>query len=186
VPGQNPPRTCNDTGYPIVVTGPGATVIDELPPTLTSVPADLTVDATGPTDTVVTYTTPTATDNAPGPVTVACTPQSGSAFVVGVTTVMCTAVDASGNAATVTFSVTVQNTFDSLCHVTRLEIGKEGIAHSLCVKLEGAADAALRGDTAAVDGKLNAYINEVDAHSGDVLTPQQAADLESLVRLLMP
>jgi hypothetical protein len=184
-PGQTPPRTCDDTGTPIAVTGPGATVIDEIPPTFTSVPADMTVDATGPADTVVRYALPTATDNAPGPIAIACTPESGSAFVVGTTTVTCTATDVSGNTATATFNVTVQNTFDSLCRVTKLAVAKQGIAHSLCVKLEGAAASAARGDVSAMNGKLNAYVNELEAQSGKALTAQQASDLEGLARLLM-
>jgi hypothetical protein len=57
---------------------------------------------------VVTYVTPTATDNCPG-VTVACVPASGSVFPLGTTTVTCTATDASGNTATCSFSVRVFN-----------------------------------------------------------------------------
>ena len=181
----NVTRFCPDVAVPINVTGPGATVIDEIPPTFTFVPADMTVDATGPTDTVVTYPAPTAVDNAPGTVAISCTPASGSGFVVGTTVVTCTATDASGNVATATFDVTAQNTFDSLCRVTRLEVTNEGVAHSLCVKLEGAEDAAARGDSQAADGKLGAFTNEVEAQRGKTLTAQQAQDLEGLAALLL-
>ena len=101
-------------------------------------------------------------------------------------TVTCTATDVSGNSATAGFRVTVQNTFDSLCRVTRLEVTNGGVAHSLCVKLEGAADAVASGDTAAATGKLGAYVNEVEAQSGKSLTDQEAQDLEGLGQLLMP
>ena len=105
---------------------------------------------------------------------------------MGDTTVTCTATDVSGNSATAGFRVTVQNTFDSLCRVTRLEVTNGGVAHSLCVKLEGAADAVASGDTAAATGKLGAYVNEVEAQSGKSLTDQEAQDLEGLGQLLMP
>ncbi len=57
---------------------------------------------------VVNYTT-TATDNCPG-VMVVCNPPSGSAFPKGTTTVNCTATDTSGNTASCSFTVTVNDT----------------------------------------------------------------------------
>jgi hypothetical protein len=164
-------RLCTDAEVPIRVTGPGATVIDEIPPTFTFVPSDMTVDATGPTDTVVTYPSPTATDNAPGPVAIACTPASGAMFSVGATVVTCTATDVSGNVATAIFNVAVQNTPDSLCRVTKLDVAEPGVAHSLCAKLQ--------------HGDFGPYINEVEAQSGKSITEQQALDLEGLAQLLM-
>ena len=65
-----------------------------------------TVNAGGET---VTYSTPTATDDEDGPVTVLCTPPSGSVFPVGATTVVCTASDSSGNASATSFTVTVND-----------------------------------------------------------------------------
>ncbi|HMG33209.1 MAG TPA: choice-of-anchor Q domain-containing protein [Blastocatellia bacterium] len=50
----------------------------------------------------------TAQDNCPG-VTVACAPPSGTCFVVGTTTVSCTATDASANTASCSFTVSVFN-----------------------------------------------------------------------------
>ncbi|PER22687.1 MULTISPECIES: HYR domain-containing protein [Bacillus] len=52
---------------------------------------------------------PTVTDNCPG-VTFSCSPASGSFFSVGTTPVTCTATDASGNTATCSFTVTVNDT----------------------------------------------------------------------------
>jgi hypothetical protein len=92
-------------------------------------------------------------------------------FTVGTTVVTCTATDMSGNVATATFNVTAQNTPESLCRVTELDVTKEGVAHSLCVKLE--------------QGDFGAYINEVEAQGGKSLTDQQALDLEGLAQLLM-
>src|SRR5262249_20319904 len=64
---------------------------------------------TDPTGTTVTYNNPTATDNEdPNPV-VTCDPASGSKFVVGTTTVTCTARDANGNVSMAkTFKVVVR------------------------------------------------------------------------------
>jgi hypothetical protein len=58
---------------------------------------------------VVTYTTPTASDNCSG-ATVVCSPPSGATFSKGVTTVTCTATDASNNTGSCTFTVTVNDT----------------------------------------------------------------------------
>ena len=58
---------------------------------------------------VVSFTSPLATDNCTG-TTVVCTPASGSTFAAGSTTVNCVATDASGNTASSSFTVTVNDT----------------------------------------------------------------------------
>ena len=50
----------------------------------------------------------TAIDDVDGAVSVSCDPKSGSRFPVGRTTVLCSAMDDSGNAATAEFTVTVK------------------------------------------------------------------------------
>jgi len=85
---------------------------DETPPSFSDVPRDIAITATGPGGAVVTYTAPTATDAVNGAGLVTCTPISGSMFALGVTTVTCTASDASANLATVTFTVTVSANMD--------------------------------------------------------------------------
>ncbi len=54
------------------------------------------------------FATPTPSDNCPG-ATTACSPPSGTAFPKGTTTVTCTATDASGNTASCSFTVTVND-----------------------------------------------------------------------------
>ncbi len=71
-----------------------------------TVPADITVSATGPQGAAVSFTA-TATDNTDGAITPVCVPASGSTFAIGTTAVVCTATDAAGNSATGTFNVTV-------------------------------------------------------------------------------
>lgn len=82
-------------------------VPDGTPPTITGTPADISVTSTDPAGAVVTYASPTATDDVSGVVPVTCVPASGSTFRAGTTTVTCTTWDAAGNSATTSFAVTV-------------------------------------------------------------------------------
>jgi HYR domain len=50
----------------------------------------------------------TATDGMDGAVRVSCLPRSGSRFVIGRTTLRCTATDSSGNTGRAAFTVTVK------------------------------------------------------------------------------
>lgn len=65
---------------------------------------------------VVTYTTPTATDNCAGTPTVVCDPASGSTFQKGTTTVTCTATDPHDQTAQCTFHVTVNDCEKPVIH----------------------------------------------------------------------
>jgi len=84
------------------------TVACNTPPTIIC-PANI-VQSTDPgqCSAVVNYQV-LATANCGGAVTVNCSPPSGSSFPTGTTTVNCTATDSGGNAATCSFSVTVQD-----------------------------------------------------------------------------
>lgn len=80
------------------------TVTDHTAPTVT-VPADITLEATGGA-TAVTFTS-TAADLVDGSVASTCAPAPGFGFPVGTTPVNCTATDAHGNTGTGRFSVTI-------------------------------------------------------------------------------
>ena len=105
-----------DGNYDCVITAAGAvqtisnaahlTVLETVPPVIGTCP-DISVFTTDPAGAVVTFTSPTATDNSPTPPTVTCVPASGSLFPLGTTVVTCTTRDGSGNTATCTFSVIV-------------------------------------------------------------------------------
>jgi hypothetical protein len=83
-------------------------VIDTTPPTV--VVSNRTVNATGADGAVVTFA-PTVSDLCdPSPV-MNCVPPSGSVFPIGTTTVSCTGSDASGNAFSNSFTVTVQQIY---------------------------------------------------------------------------
>ncbi|HMC68932.1 MAG TPA: HYR domain-containing protein, partial [Mycobacteriales bacterium] len=84
------------------------TVRDTTGPIVT-VPANATIDATGPTGAAFTFTA-SAADTVNGVVAVSCTPTSGATFAPGTTTVTCTAIDSHANASTKTFTVTVTDT----------------------------------------------------------------------------
>jgi hypothetical protein len=81
------------------------TVRDRTAPLLT-VPADITVAATGASGAVVTFSA-SATDLVDGSITPVCVPPSGSTFIIGTTTVNCTATDNAGNSASSSFEVIV-------------------------------------------------------------------------------
>ncbi|MBI4470930.1 MAG: HYR domain-containing protein [Acidobacteria bacterium] len=84
-------------------------VLDELPPRLSNCPGSLLVsNDPGQCVAVVNYTVPTVADNCSG-ATVACSPSSGSSFTIGLTTVTCTASDSSGNTASCSFTITVND-----------------------------------------------------------------------------
>jgi hypothetical protein len=86
------------------------TVQDTTPPAIGAVPAPLKVEATDARGAVVTFTSPTATDQVDGTVPVICTPASGTVFPVGTTTVTGTATDAHKNQSITRFTVTVADT----------------------------------------------------------------------------
>jgi len=83
------------------------TVLDITAPEFTSTQGDITVNAGADGTAMVSFSTPTATDNSGQSPLMSCDPPSGSAFGVGTTPVTCTATDAAGNEAEQTFSVTV-------------------------------------------------------------------------------
>ena len=82
---------------------------DTQKPVFSGTPADQIVEAISAAGASVTYTAPTATDNLDGDVAVACEPSSGATHPLGNTGVTCTAADAAGNVASVSFSVTVRD-----------------------------------------------------------------------------
>jgi hypothetical protein len=70
-------------------------------------PQPIAATATTNAGTAVTYNKPVATDDFDSTVPVNCTPQSGSNFALGKTTVVCTATDSAGNSTSKNFDVTV-------------------------------------------------------------------------------
>ncbi len=94
--------TCSFT-----VTVEGNCTVDNEPPVISNCPADITVGATNGSGTA-TWTEPTASDNC-ALISFSSTFSPGASFPVGVTTVIYTAGDLSGNGSTCEFNVTVVN-----------------------------------------------------------------------------
>jgi hypothetical protein len=84
-------------------------VQDTTVPAFTGVPAPFTVEANGPTGSVVNFPSIIgAVDLVDGPIAVVpCAPLSGTKLPIGTTTVNCSATDAHSNTGRVAFSVTV-------------------------------------------------------------------------------
>jgi probable HAF family extracellular repeat protein len=91
--------------FDVTVTQTAPPPADITPPTL-SLPADISVTAPDGVGIAVSYSA-TALDNVDGAVSPICNPASASRFLVGTTTVGCTATDAAGNSASGSFRVTV-------------------------------------------------------------------------------
>ncbi|HTY87080.1 MAG TPA: HYR domain-containing protein [Candidatus Acidoferrum sp.] len=78
---------------------------DATPPVI-QCPADIVAGSCDTNGAIVDFTV-TATDNCSGPVSIVCTPASGSLFPAGTTPVRCVASDTCGNTNQCTFNVTV-------------------------------------------------------------------------------
>jgi hypothetical protein len=98
---------CNSTSVQQTIV-----INDTIFPVISNVPTNITV-ATGPgratCDQVVTWITPTASDNC-GIASFTSSANPGATFPVGTTTVTYTAIDTSGNTSTASFTVTVVDT----------------------------------------------------------------------------
>jgi hypothetical protein len=85
------------------------------------------------------------------------------------------------------FAVTIglhRLSYSRLCLLTHRLVTKAGIAHALCVKLQNAEAAAVRGNTNARDGLIGAYINQLRAQTGKSVTAENADALVALAERL--
>ena len=155
------------------------TVADKEPPTL-GVPADFAVNATSPAGAVVTYKV-IASDNV-AVASLTCSPESGTTFPVGTSSVTCVASDPSGNRASATFHVTVLSVQAQISNletsVTSLALST-GTTTSLLAKLNGALAAANAGDVATACASLQDFINETQAQAGKKISISDANTLSA-------
>ncbi|XP_033104830.1 serine-rich adhesin for platelets-like isoform X2 [Anneissia japonica] len=103
------------------------TVVDNEDPVLSNCQSDITVKARGSNEATVTFTLPSVQDNSGRSIAIICNSggslvTSPSIFSVGVTRVVCTATDVSGNAAECEFSVVVERVLVEL-NVDKVVIG---------------------------------------------------------------
>ncbi len=92
------------------------------PPTL-ALPSVILVNATSAEGAVVTFTA-TASDPEDGALTVTCVPASGSTFVIGTTSVACSATDSANASVTGSFTVTVNPLSLGVPRITSMVVAK--------------------------------------------------------------
>lgn len=128
-----------------------------------------------------------ATDDLSGVASSTCANISGAAytFALGNNSFSASATDNAGNQGSGSTAFTVTVSAASLCNLTKQFVSHNGIANSLCVKLNAAAAAAARGNTNAKQNQLGAYINEVQAQAGKAVSAANAATLAALANALM-
>ena len=83
-------------------------VVDNIPPVITGCPTNITASADASCQATVSWTAPGFSDNCAGAM-LGVSKAPGSLFNIGITTVVYTATDAAGNAATCSFTVTVND-----------------------------------------------------------------------------
>jgi len=163
---------------------------------LTGMPANITVNATHLSGAVVTYSAPTAIDEAgdsPAP-SVSCTPASGSTFAIGTTTVTCTATSADDTPSTVSGTFTVTVTFRPTPASVKADINQflaagmiksPGLANSLLAKVDAASALQASGDCAGAAASYQALINQLQAQSGKGIAAAAASALIAEVQSLI-
>jgi hypothetical protein len=101
---------------------------------IAGIPADVTVNAAGPSGATVSYTAPTGVDEDGSAIAVSCDHASGSLFPIGTTTITCSASDGDDTPSTrtATFKVTVNDTDLALtaapADITAVATGPSGAA----------------------------------------------------------
>lgn len=126
------------------------TVKDTQAPTITC-PGNITVPSNPGTSTAVVTYSATASDNCAG-VTVAFSPASGSTFNLGTTQVTATATDASGNTATCTFNVTVNQSQVIQLSSPTYSVNESGGAATLIITRSGNTSGTATVNYATSDG----------------------------------
>lgn len=149
-------------------------VTDSTPPVITA-PSSVTADATSAAGATVAYSV-SATDETDGAVAATCTPASGSAFAIGTTTVTCSATDAAGNAAAVSFTVTVRGAAEQLASL-RTAVTGAGPGKSLAAKVAAVQAAVAGGDRLVACSALRSLALELRAQSGKSISAATASSL---------
>ncbi|KKW20132.1 MAG: hypothetical protein UY63_C0001G0037 [Parcubacteria group bacterium GW2011_GWA2_51_10] len=82
-------------------------VADTTDPEISNMPENQTIEITEGDSSTASYSSPTATDNIDGSVSVSCSPESGATFALGATSVRCSATDSAGNETIASFTIEV-------------------------------------------------------------------------------
>jgi hypothetical protein len=145
---------------------------------LSGVPANMTINATGPMGATVNYAPPTVSDEDASLPMPACSPASGTTFAIGTTTVNCAVSDAddSNSPVNASFMVTVKGASAQLVDL-RQAVQGVGPGTSLGDKVQSAQSYLASGDVADTCSTLTAFIHEVKAQSGKSIPVAQASQL---------
>lgn len=147
------------------------TVEDTTAPAIT-VPASMTVEATGPGGATADFSAG-ASDIVDGPIVTECVPASGSLFALGATTVTCTATDAAGITGSATFDVTVVDTTSPVVTVpgpiTVEATAPNGATVTFAPTADDIVDGAIVPDCTPASGSVFALgSHQVDCTATDV------------------
>ena len=102
-------------------------------------------EATSAAGATVTWPAVTAADAVDGVLTAACTPDSGSTFALGTTTVTCTAADLAGNRSSITFEVLVLDTTAPALTLPESIVAEATSADGAAVSYQASATDAVSG-----------------------------------------
>jgi hypothetical protein len=151
---------------------------DTTAPAIT-VPANVTVDATGPKGAPVAYSASAKDDHDQSP-SLACKPASGTVFPIGDTTVACNATDAAGNTATARFVVHVRGASEQIVRLidkTVAFLDVPALKPAAKAALQSAVDATLARNPRAACLALNVYIAVVQNAPARAFTPAERSEL---------
>jgi HYR domain/WD40-like Beta Propeller Repeat len=141
------------------------------PPVL-SLPAGMTVDATGPAGATVAYAA-TATDDSGTP-SLACAPASGATFGIGTTTVSCSVTDDDGETVAGSFDVTVRGAREQLVDLL-VAVSGAGPGSTLAAKIRTIVGYLPDRALPLACEPLRVFISEVRAQSGKRIPAATAA-----------
>lgn len=117
------------------------TVRDTTGPSISGVPADMVVEATGASGAAVNWAAPSADDLVDGTVAHVSSTASGSTFPLGETTVTITATDTAGNSSNRSFRITVVDTTSPSINALPLDLVAEATGPDGAVVSWGLVDA---------------------------------------------
>jgi hypothetical protein len=158
--------------------------LPEATPPVLHLPADITAEATSPAGAMVSYEA-TATDARDTDVVVICAPPSGSQFVLGATTVNCSATNSRNKTAEGSFSVTVVDTTAPVVFLNGVTNGATytlgAVPAASCSATDSATGVAVQpsltitGGTANGVGHFTATCSGAKDGAGNIAAPVSAS-----------
>jgi predicted extracellular nuclease len=175
----NRPERISDHDMPVAY----FTLPEATPPVL-HLPTDITAEATSPAGAIVNFSA-TATDARDTNVIVTCAPPSGSQFVLGATTVNCSATNSRNKTAEGSFSVTVVDTTAPLVFLNGVTNGATytlgAVPAASCSATDSATGVAVQasltitGGTANGVGHFTATCSGAKDGAGNIAAPISAS-----------